>query len=275
MAVESMQTKEDSALSNGYKRLGFVSTSSSTVYNGAENLYKKAKSLAPPVIETKILCPVEGLAAPVVTKVSEMSDKLLHYADDQVDYVVHTAVIQAEKSKSAVMDIHVAGVKNFHVATETYLNYVSKAGEFVAGKFQPATKGVQAAKEQLFAAVEKARKSADPDVAVQMGADAWTTFSSYPPIAKLLAKAEPATQLGLKTFYALHDAVVVTPIYKRALESAVATYSYAATTSAFKMGARYLYPFVEPYADNAYNTLSESKVVNRLIEYWKPSAVTA
>jgi hypothetical protein len=85
MVAEEVHITDDSAHSNGYKRLGFVSTSSSTFYNGAENLYKRAKSLAPPVIETKILCPVEEIAAPVVTKVSAIQEKLLHYADDQVN----------------------------------------------------------------------------------------------------------------------------------------------------------------------------------------------
>ncbi len=93
---------------------------------------------------------------------------------------------------------------------------------------------MQSARDVLQAALVKAKEAADPDAAFQMAWDAWQTFAAFPPVAKLLSTAEPATSLALKTFYAAHDALVVTPIWKRAFEGTAQTLTYASTTSAYK-----------------------------------------
>lgn len=60
--------------------------------------------------------------------------------------------------------------------------FILKAGDFAAEKLTtPASKGVQAARDVLHAAVAKAREASDPDVAVQMAWEAWNKFAAYPP----------------------------------------------------------------------------------------------
>ena len=50
----------------------------------------------------------------------------------------------------------------------------------------------------------------------------------------MLETAEPATKVGLNTFYSLHDTLVKAPLYKRAVDGTASTFSLAASTTAYK-----------------------------------------
>lgn len=65
--------------------------------------------------------------------------------------------------------------------------YMTKTADYVLDQLhlkpvQDATlKAVQAARDSMQAAIVKARGVADPDVAVQIAWDAWTSFTAIPP----------------------------------------------------------------------------------------------
>lgn len=71
----------------------------------------------------------------------------------------------------------------YHILTKKFseTQFIVKAGDYAAEKIKtPASKGVQAARDSLHAAIAKAREATDPDVAVKMAWDAWNVFASYP-----------------------------------------------------------------------------------------------
>lgn len=240
------------------KRLSFVRDGSTAAYSVSETLYLRLRSLTPSSL-TPTLEQVESLATPLVTRAASLGQHALVLADAQVDAVVTTA----DK-----------GLK--HTQIQEYLSFLSKAGDYArergSGLAQSARDSIAAASNTLQAAVNKARETADPDVAVPLAWDAWTKFASFPAVAKLLDTAEPAIKTGVSTFYSLHDNLVAAPVYAAVIDRTASTLTFATTTTPYKLGAQYLYPIVKPVADPAITTVSHSRVVNQVVEYWRPTA---
>lgn len=248
-------------------------------------MYRKVRSLTP-----ELAAPgwelAEGAAmmafapiAPFWTLSRHLADKLLQFADNKIDYVLNTAdrTVRQQTGKGS----NDLSVKDVTATLESYFNFISKTAEHVVEQLsvknvQAATaKRVQTARDTLQAALAKAREATDPDVAVAMAWDAWTTFAALPPVAKLLDTAEPATQAGLQAFYHLHDTLIGTPLYKLFFHGTAETINYAATTTPYKLGAQYLYPIVQPVADPAITKVTHSKVIGQVMDYWKPAPAVA
>lgn len=263
----------------GLKRLRSASVLASNAHTQAERIYKSARALTPTFLEpslAKVEDTVSAMAAPAVAKAQDAGDKLLLFADSKVDIALTTAdqmysntKTNVSQSLSSVLAIHQSNMKTFSEASEKYFQYLTSTADWVVDKLNP-VKGVQAARDTLNAALKTAKEASDPDVAVQMAQDAWSKFSSIPAVSKLLTTAEPVTKLGCSTFSKFHDAVVVSNLYKSTLETAMSALGWASATTPYRMSAYYLYPWVQPVADPALETVGKSQVVNQVVDYWKP-----
>lgn len=125
-------------------------------------------------------------------------------------------------------------------------------------------KGVQLARDTLKTAVAKAREMADADKAISYAVSAWNKFASVPAgtyvtrphhttprhinccravwpiltwtslllsarpaVQKVLETAEPVTRRGLAAFYSLHDSFVVSPTFKRVVDTTSESLTWA------------------------------------------------
>ncbi|KAJ9531006.1 oil globule associated protein [Haematococcus lacustris] len=269
------------------KRLGFVHQGASYAYSytgTAEKLYKTARSFAPTFVEptlAQVEDRVVAITAPVVAQAQDLSEKALHIADDQVDCILNTTDKAVADGKKGVVDC-MNGVKEMHeknmqtyIATSnSYFEYIKGISDWAKDKLNP-IKGGQHALDTLNAAIAKAQEATDPDVAAKMALDAWNSFASVPVVAKVLETADPVTQTGLSSFYKLHDTLVSWPLYSKVVSTGVSTLSWATTTMPYKLGAQYMYPLVQPVADPALAKITNSKVINGTLSYWKPTASAA
>lgn len=85
----------------------------------------------------------------------------------------------AMEAVNSVYAINAANTKTAKEAASRYFSLVSGTGQWVAEKLSPSA-NVAKAKAVLDSTIAKAQKALDPDVAVQMVADAWSTFASVP-----------------------------------------------------------------------------------------------
>lgn len=242
------------------KHLNFIVSGGASAAKAAEVLLSQAKAYGSARLGSDKVAALESTihpyvsySAPYTTKALDMSASLLKLADDKVDQVVVTATSR-----------HGENMKTFTAAKNHYFDLMSSTADYVARQPTVVLSGVQAARDALLATVAKAREMADPDIAIATAWDAWTRFSSYPAVAKILEKTEPATTAGLQTFTKLHDSLVASPTYKNVIDGAS---SYAIKTTTYKLSAKYLYPMVRPVA--------ESKAAGTFYDYWKPAAVAA
>ena len=53
-------------------------------------------------------------------------------------------------------------------------------------------------------------------------------------VARFLETADPLTQMGIRTFYSMHDNLVKAPIYRFAVDGTAGTLNFAASTTAYK-----------------------------------------
>ena len=56
----------------------------------------------------------------------------------------------------------------------------------------------------------------------------------------------------------------MSPLYKSALDTTYSTLGWASTSTPYRLGAQLLYPWVQPVADPALETLNKSKVVHQV-----------
>lgn len=216
-------------------------------------------------------------AAPVVARAQDAGEWTLYASDDKIDYVVSTADSAFRNTKktlsqsvSSVKQMHESNVKTFSETSTAYFAWVHQFAEWAKERLNP-VKGGQAALDGLNAALAKAKAATDPDVALQLATDAWSSFASVPIVHKLLETADPVTSTAYSSFLKLHDSIVSWKLYKTAVDTGASTLSWATSTLPYKLGAQYVYPFVQPFADPAIANISKSDVYKNVTSYWKPA----
>eukprot|EP00199_Chlamydomonas_sp_CCMP681_P005453 CAMPEP_0119107906 /NCGR_PEP_ID=MMETSP1180-20130426/12297_1 /TAXON_ID=3052 ORGANISM="Chlamydomonas cf sp, Strain CCMP681" /NCGR_SAMPLE_ID=MMETSP1180 /ASSEMBLY_ACC=CAM_ASM_000741 /LENGTH=254 /DNA_ID=CAMNT_0007093455 /DNA_START=123 /DNA_END=887 /DNA_ORIENTATION=- len=250
----------------------------------AEGLYCSARSWTPTALQptlSSIESSAASVASPVLAKVQDVGEMALKVADGQVDYVLntaHNAVTSGQKNvsstASSLRQAHYANLKTFTNTSAAYFTRVQHFAEWAADKLNP-IRGGRAALDAFKAAIEKAKAATDPDVAMQMISDAWSSFASNPVVAKVLHTADPVTSSAFNSFYKLHDNLVGWTLYKRVVDTGVDTLTWATTTMPYKLGAKHVYPLVQPVAEPALDRLTGSKVISSAVGYWKPTAAKA
>lgn len=85
----------------------------------------------------------------------------------------------ANDSLNSVLSINAANTQAAKEVASKYFALVSSTGQWVAQMVSPSA-NVAKAKAVLDSTIAKAQKVLDPDVAVQMVADAWKTFAAVP-----------------------------------------------------------------------------------------------
>lgn len=276
----------DQAPKKDLKHLNFVQNYAGIVVSGAglaQRVYDFARSNTPAALEpyvARVEDTVVAYAAPAVSTAQDTADKLLHFTDDQVDHVFTTAgsLVNSGKSTvsrnlSGIRDLHSSNMQTYKAATDKYFDLVAKTTDWAAAKLNP-SHTVQVAKDTLHATISKALEATDPDVAVNMVYDAWVSFSSIPAVTKVLQTAEPVTKNAFQSFYTVHDFVVAKPLYKKSVDLGSSTVTWATGTLPYKLSKQYLYPVIQPVADPAYNNITKSQVVNKVVDYWKPTVTS-
>lgn len=240
----------------------------------ANGIYKRLKAYTPASIVptlTKIEDAVATRSAPYVVKLQDYADFAIHFADDEVDYIITVLEKRLADVKAAGKN---ANATNVTAVSQSYIKSLLDAASAAVGKVHSSSaSSVQAAHTTFKTAVAKAQECTDPDVAVEMASDAWASFAAIPAVAKVLTATEPLSTRAIKYFYAFHDTLVTNPYYKAALDLTASTLAYAASTTPYKLSARYMYPVVQPVAEPAITKVTQSKIVSNTVQYWKPVVV--
>lgn len=239
---------------------GYVTASAIT----ADKVYRNVRARTPKFVEPYVARAedlVSAYSAPAVAKAQDAGGRLLHLADQRVDYVVN----KANYVVSTVYQAHSHNMEHFNTAKEQYFTYMVSLAEGVGQKLNP-VKAYETAVDTFKSTIAKAQEISDPDVAIRTAAEAWGQFAQIPAVSKVLETAGPATSYGVQTFNYVHDVVVVNPQYKKAVELGAATVTWASTTYPAQLSKQILYPYLEP----AYNKVSNSSYLKSVVEYWKP-----
>lgn len=267
------------------KHLGFVENLGSFVAvsaSTADKVYKQARTYTPAFVEPQVARTedlISTYSAPLLAKGQDAGEKLLRTADDKVDYLYTTASSAitggqqlVAKGLASANDMHSHNMAHFNAAKDAYFKSMEQFTEWLVHSLNPA-KAYQNAVEAFKLSLAKAKELSDPDVAVQTAAESWAQLSQVPAVAKLLETAEPATKAGTKTFYYIHDRVVGSPLYKKALDLSWNTLVWASSTYPAKFSTKIVYPLVSPVVEPAYKKLSNSSYVQSTVDYWKPKIV--
>uniref|UniRef100_A0A6U2HWX8 Uncharacterized protein n=1 Tax=Chlamydomonas euryale TaxID=1486919 RepID=A0A6U2HWX8_9CHLO len=269
------------------KRLAFVPSATAAAANTTYSLYARLLDASPEFAKAR-LQQMEGLAsatlAPYAERAGDLGGRILSTADAQLDLLLAMAEQRragVEGRLKAVREAQELRLKELRAALDRYYGFMTSKTEDVVAQLrvreiQDATMmRVQASRDALLSTVKQAREAADPDAAVRMAWDAWTSFASLPVVAKVLSTAEPATKAGMTKFHELHDVLVMQPLYKRVVDGTASTLSFATRTTPYRLGATYLYPWVQPVADPAFDRVSNSIFVGQVMEYWRPASTPA
>ncbi|KAG2488777.1 hypothetical protein HYH03_012774 [Edaphochlamys debaryana] len=256
------------------KRLGFVQSYSARLASGAayvEGCYQAAKPWVVPQAAVPHVAKAEdtvlAYAAPIVTKVSDSAEQLLLNTDAKVDqFFLSTANMLTH-----TRELTKANLDAFAGAADKYYQMVKSTADYLTAKLSTDL-SVAKAREVLGHSLDKAKELADPDAAVRAVYDAWQQFAAIPAVAKTLATAAPVTTKTFEAFVAAHDKLVTSPLYKRSVSLGASTLGWAATTTPYKLGATYLYPFVQTVADPALDKVAKSTYINATLKYWAPVA---
>lgn len=255
------------------KLLGFVPKYADAGVKYAESWVNYTNDHLPasvkPTVE-KVEQTISATVAPVVTTVTDTSDKLLHVVDAQVDAAVKTAHTVIENQKQ----FHAQNLQHYKAARQAYLRQLESVTDFLKEKGLSGT--AQYALDAVHAQVDKVK--ALPGYAGEQSKAAFDklvtsvhTLLENPQVAALVEKYKPAAQFAWGKYLAVHDAVVANGTYKFAYDKSVDVLNYAQGTSLFKFASTKLYPYVSPYADPAIDNLIKAGYYQALVDHVKPA----
>lgn len=209
--------------------------------------------------------------APVITTLADKSDKLLHVVDSQVDAAVKTANNVIENQKQ----FHAQNLEQYKAARQAYLKRIEAVVMFVKDKGLSGTVQylvddvkerlaiVKAIPDTMFAAGKGAIESLVTSVSKLM---------EHPQVKGFVETLTPAAKMAWGQYMTVHDRVVALGLYRFSYDKATSLVSYAQGTGLFKFAQNRLYPYVQPYADPALETMMERGYYQALLNHVKPVA---
>lgn len=250
------------------KRLGFIRSYSSyaldKTYSLASEVYATGKHYLPGSLEPRIKAveeKVTEVGSPLVSKLQDRSDFVLHTLDSKVDSLLSSAH-KLYDSSAAELQAQVNHQKKFHEknlehykqAREAYLKRIDETVDFlkkegISGAARLAADTVKARVEdakQLPAYIDKEAK-----VVVSHVTDAWHQLASYPAVQKLLDTAQPSIDFAWKKYQQAHDSIVSSPYYHSFHTKAVDNSHFVLTKVQQNELFKTAYSRVSPYTDPA------------------------
>lgn len=255
------------AHSGDLKRLDFIRSYSSyaldKTYSLASNVYCTGKHYAPASLEPRIKFMEEKVteySSPLVSKLQDRSDFVLHTVDSKVD----SLLVSAHKlydSSAAELQAQVNHQKKFHEknlehykqAREAYLKRIDETVTFL--KKEGISGAAKLAADTVAARVEDAKQlpayfDKEAKVVVSRVTEAWHQLASYPAVQKLLNTAQPSIDFAWKKYLQAHDAVVTSPYYHTYYTKAVDNGQFVLTkvqkTDLFKNAYSRVSPYTSP-----------------------------
>ncbi|KAG1668317.1 hypothetical protein FOA52_011214 [Chlamydomonas sp. UWO 241] len=293
-----LQPSPSDPLSSDLKRLQFVAPTlqraQSLSLECMRSSWETLRSRAPKVAESleargmsaqSYVAPYASTALSYRPQLQEYAAGWLRWSDTQLDAVLTVAEARAAElaaaRKRATALMHEAHRDGVRASLDKYMTNMLLMAEHVmeqlrvrehAAKLQAGVAAaVASAREALASGVVRARAIADPSTAAASAAAAWGSFVSTPAVARLLEAASPATKAGLARLAAAHDALVAAPLYSKAVATGASSLEYAATTTPYKLGEKYL----RPYCPEVLTQVAESKALAQVVDYFRPVAPPA
>jgi len=249
------------------KRLYFVQDYAQQAASLAESFYKKGRGFIPGFVEPYYSQAEDYAAkngAPYLTWAQDTGDKFLRSVDGQFDTFANGLGGALNYSR----DLHGKNMSTFNAAKSQYFGIVESLVNNVKAKLDP-TPYVQKAVDTGKVYGEKAVYWADPDKVVDLGLEYYGKATSFGPVPKLKATAEP---LLLKYYTLLHDFVVANPLYKKGWDLAGSTATTVQGIPIVKKAVDIGYPYAAPFYDPVAANITKSKYLKQLETHLKPAA---
>ncbi|KAL3151964.1 hypothetical protein ABBQ32_001089 [Trebouxia sp. C0010 RCD-2024] len=208
------------------KRLGFVQSYSGFCFNKsyslASSVYNTSLAYTPARLNSSVRA-VEGViteyTVPVVSAVQSSSWRALYQLDHQVDGAIVMAhhllfAKQTSQANQQLVELHEAR-SNYLQGLQEGVAFLKEHGlvetaryaaDVMLGRFEP---------QQLPRLLEE-----EAEDLVQKIGDAWGKIATIPPVAKVVATAQPPVEFTCNKYREAHSAVVGSAAYNRALDIA-------------------------------------------------------
>lgn len=269
-----MTTVEAPPRPGSLKKLGFVPEASARSYEIATNIYSTAKSYVPASLQPRIEKVEESVtnaSAPYVTKAQDKGAELLKAADERVDKAIGQASqVYANNSAfvAATVDrqkaYHAQNLESYKAAREHYLKVVEQGVDYL--KRVGVSGAAKAAVDEVSARVADAR--ALPGMVLTRVQESVDRLLRLAPVHRAVEGLKPGVDAAYSRYASLHDGVVSSPQYKRALAAGQNVIARAQATQLYARSRSALYPYVAPYAEPAAQRLQPYYL--RVVEHLAP-----
>ncbi|DBA76813.1 TPA: hypothetical protein ACH3X2_008832 [Trebouxia sp. C0005] len=208
------------------KRLAFVRNYSgfclSKGYSLASSVYSTSRAYTPARLNSSMQAMedvISEYSSPMIMAVQDQSKRALYQIDHQVDGAIlmaHHLLFAKQTSKSDHQMVEL------QEARSTYLASIQEGVTFL--KEHGLVETARHAADVMMGRIEPQRlpnylEEEAEDLAQKIG-DAWNKVASIPPVAKLVATAQPPVQYTCGKYREAHDAIVSSAAYNRALDIA-------------------------------------------------------
>ncbi|DBB16509.1 TPA: hypothetical protein ACH3X3_014776 [Trebouxia sp. C0006] len=258
------------------KRLAFVRNYSgfclSRGYSLASSVYNTSRAYTPARLNSSMQAMedvISEYSSPMIMAVQDQSKRALYQIDHQVDgamLMAHHLLFAKQTSKSNQQMVEL------QEARSTYLASIQEGVTFL--KEHGLVETARHAADVMMGRIEPQRlpnylEEEAEDLAQKIG-DAWNKVASIPPVAKVVATAQPPVQYTCDKYREAHDAIVSSAAYNRALDIADGVVKRVQDTYVYQVAANRLYPVVSPLADPALDKLTHSPVYTAVKHHFTP-----
>lgn len=179
-------------------------------------------------------------------------------------YASNSAYVAAQVDRQRAY--HAQNLESYRAAREHYLKAVEGGVEYL--KRVGITGAVKAAADEVAARVADARQL--PGVVLTKVHESVDALLALAPVHKALEGVKPTLDAAWKRYDGVHDSVVSSPQYRRAVEAGQSVLARAQATQLYATGKARLYPYVAPYAEPAAARLQPYYL--RVVEHLAPKA---
>jgi hypothetical protein len=266
-AEKTVEKKTD-----GYKRLGFVSDYSTLAWNKstgvASGVYGYSKGFVPKSLNPTVEFwekKVSEIGSPVLAKLHDNSDYVLHAVDNTVDSTLKKGGEYADSSNKFVSSkvnsqkgLHDDNVKHFHAARGKLVSTVEGAIDYLKKEGFQGT--AQTAVGLVANALEDAKQlpaylGKESQAVMHRLSEAFDKLKTYPAVQKLLATFQPSVDYAKERYNKAHGTVVSNPRYAGVYKNLANTVDKVSSTVKENKYYQATYSRISPYADPAYESI--------------------
>lgn len=257
---------------NGYKRLGFVSDYTSFAWGKstgiASGVYGYSKGFVPKSLNPTMEYwekKVSEIGSPVLAKLHDNSDYVLHVVDDTVDSTLKKSGEYVDSSKKVLSskvnsqkDLHHDNLKWFEEARGKCLGRIESTIDFLKKEGIQGT--AKTAVGLVLNALEDAKKvpaylGKESQAAMHRVSEAFDKLQTYPAVQKLMATFQPSVDFAKEKYGKAHDAVVSNPRYAGVYKNLAGAVDKLSSTVKDNKYYQATYSRISPYADPAFESI--------------------